>query len=67
MDAAVRNTTVDAALGAEVAMRAATANPALLVGLGDRGTIAVGRRADLVAIAADGTATDTWVAGNHIG
>jgi len=66
MDRAVRHAALDAGLGIELATRAATANPAALLGLDDRGAIAVGKRADLVAIAADGTASVTWVAGRRL-
>ena len=67
MDLAVRNAAYDAELGLEAAVRAATSNPAALLGLDDRGSIAVGRRADLVALDADGRLTDTWIAGRHEG
>jgi N-acetylglucosamine-6-phosphate deacetylase len=63
MDRAVRHAAVDAAIGIEAAIRAATANPARLLGLADRGTIEVGRRADLVAFDATGDVAGTWIAG----
>jgi N-acetylglucosamine-6-phosphate deacetylase len=66
MDLAVHNAAYDADLGLEFAVRAATSNPAALLGLDDRGSIAVGRRADLVALDADGRLTDTWVAGRRV-
>lgn len=64
MDLAVHHTADDAALGTEAAVRAATTNPAALLGLDDRGSIAVGMRADLVALSDDGTANGTWVGGH---
>ena len=41
----------------------AAANPARLLGLADRGAIAIGLRADLVAVDSDGAVRATWVAG----
>ncbi len=67
MDQAVRNAAYDAELGLEFAVRAATSNPAALLGLDDRGTVAVGRRADIVALDAEGRLTDTWIAGRPVG
>ncbi len=67
LDLAVHNAAYDADLGLDAAVRAATSNPAALLGLDDRGSIAVGRRADLVALDADGRLTDTWIAGRHEG
>jgi N-acetylglucosamine-6-phosphate deacetylase len=64
---AVRNAADDANLGIEAALRAATGNPARLLGLGDRGTIEIGRRADLVALDAAGEVAGTWVAGQRVG
>lgn len=74
MDRAIRN--VAAAVGTggesgggaggESAVRAATANPARLLGLDDRGVLAVGRRADLVTLDEDGRVVGTWVAGRRL-
>lgn len=63
MDRAVRHVALDAALGDEFAVRAASANPAALVGFADRGAITPGARADLVALDVDGSVAGTWVAG----
>ncbi|MDX2380112.1 MAG: amidohydrolase family protein [Acidimicrobiia bacterium] len=65
MDVAVRHVAADPALGLEVAMRAATANPAALVGLTDRGALTAGMRADLVAFSDAGAVAGTWVAGHR--
>lgn len=62
MDTAVR-TCVAAGIALEHACAAASANPARLVGLGDRGAIRVGARADLVALAADLQIEQVWVGG----
>jgi len=62
MDAAVRNC-VAAGVDAADALVAAATNPARLLGLTDRGTIAVGRRADLVALTPSLEVEQVWVAG----
>jgi N-acetylglucosamine-6-phosphate deacetylase len=49
LDDAVRNL-VDAGISLPTAVAAASRNPAILLGLDDRGEIAVGRRADLVEL-----------------
>jgi len=63
MDRAVRIAADDAGLGTEAALGAATSAPARLLGLDDRGTIAPGRRADLVALDPAGLVVGTWVGG----
>lgn len=52
MDAAVRRT-VEAGLPLAHAVACATSHPASAVGLGDRGALAVGRRADLLHLSPD--------------
>ncbi|MFM2071323.1 MAG: hypothetical protein RLZZ623_1586 [Actinomycetota bacterium] len=62
MDEAIR---VCVAAGIDVidAVRAASTNPARLMGLNDRGTIAVGQRADLVALDTELAVEQVWVGG----
>jgi N-acetylglucosamine-6-phosphate deacetylase len=62
MDAAIR-TCVSAGISLDDALRAASTNPARLLGLDDRGSIAVGRRADVVAITPQLGVEQTWIAG----
>jgi N-acetylglucosamine-6-phosphate deacetylase len=62
MDAALR-TVVAAGVDAADALRAATGTPSRLLGLADRGTIEVGRRADLVAYTPDLHVEQVWVGG----
>ncbi|MEX0664854.1 MAG: amidohydrolase family protein [Acidimicrobiia bacterium] len=51
----------------ERAITMATAVPARVAGFGDRGTIAVGNRADLVALDPTSlTVEDVWIAGDHV-
>jgi N-acetylglucosamine-6-phosphate deacetylase len=64
MARAVRNT--QALLGVPLAgaVAMASTNPARFLRLdAERGTIAVGKRADLVAIAADGSIAESWIGG----
>jgi N-acetylglucosamine-6-phosphate deacetylase len=63
MDAAVRNMVVAAGVTLADAVAAATATPAALVGLHDRGRIAPGQRADLVALTPDLKVEQVWVRG----
>ncbi|MEX1105424.1 MAG: amidohydrolase family protein [Ilumatobacteraceae bacterium] len=65
MDAALR-TCVAAGVALDRALRAATATPARLLGLHDRGVIAAGRRADLVALDIGLGVVGTWVAGRQV-
>lgn len=62
MPDAVRNC-VAAGVAPVDALRAASTNPARLLGLHDRGVIEVGRRADLVALDSDLEVEQVWVAG----
>ena len=62
MDAAVR-TCLAAGIPLEHALRAASTTPARLLGLHDRGVIAPGHRADLVALTPTGALEQTWVGG----
>src|SRR5262245_22747924 len=63
MDAAIRNVIEHCGVSMFDAIQAATATPARLLGLDDRGEIVPGRRADLVAIGPDLTIESTWVKG----
>jgi N-acetylglucosamine-6-phosphate deacetylase len=67
MDTAVRNVIEHCGVSLLDAIQAATATPARLLGLDDRGEILPGRRADLVAIAPDLTVESTWVQGRAAG
>jgi N-acetylgalactosamine-6-phosphate deacetylase len=63
MDAAVRNVVEHCGVSLSDAIRAAATNPARLLGLHDRGRIAAGLRADLVALTPGLAVSHTWVAG----
>ena len=65
MDAALR-TCVAAGVPLEVALTAASTNPAKLLGLQDRGRIEIGRRADLVALSDELAVHAVWVAGELV-
>jgi N-acetylglucosamine-6-phosphate deacetylase len=65
MDAAVR-TSVAAGVPLSHALCAASQSPASLLGLTDRGQIAVGRRADLVAMNDALAVRGVWVAGQPV-
>jgi len=65
MDRAVANTVVHAGISLADAVTAASTTPASLLGLDDRGAIAPGRRADLVALDADLGITTVWIAGQE--
>ncbi|MGI8794334.1 MAG: N-acetylglucosamine-6-phosphate deacetylase [Acidimicrobiales bacterium] len=62
MDQAIRNV-VAAGVPLEAAVTAATSTPAHLLGLHDRGVLAPGRRADLVAFRPDLTIEQAWLGG----
>jgi len=64
MDAAVR-TCVATGVPLEQALHAASTVPARLLGLTDRGTVAPGRRADLVALDPHLQVAAVWVAGQQ--
>lgn len=63
MDAAVRNLVDAGATDLASALFAASTTPARLLGLSDRGVIAVGARADLVALDRDLRVASVWIAG----
>ena len=63
MDAAIR-VCVASGVDLATAVRAASSNPARLLGLHDRGGIAVGQRADVVALTPDLQVEQVWVAGS---
>lgn len=63
MDAAVRNLVDAGATDVASALFAASTTPARLLGLSDRGVVAVGARADLVALDRDMRVADVWIAG----
>ena len=65
MPEAVRNC-IAAGVDAEHALRAASTNPAALLGLHDRGAIQVGRRADMVALDESLEVDHVWVAGEPV-
>ena len=62
MDAAVRNA-VAAGFDLAAAVAAAATNPARVLGLTDRGVIAPGHRADLVALSPTLEVEDVWIGG----
>ena len=66
-DAALRNAVRRAGVSLVDAVTAASTTPANLLGLGDRGRIEVGKRADLVALGPDLTVDRTWVGGRTRG
>ncbi len=63
MDGAVRHVATEVGIDLAAAVTAASCNPARLLGLFDRGVLAEGSRADLVALSPDLTVEATWVAG----
>ncbi len=63
MNAAVRNCSTTAHVALAAAISAASTTPARLLGLDDRGAIAPGRRADLVALDDDLRVQEVWLAG----
>ena len=67
MDQAVRNLVACGAADLPTALTAASANPARLLGLGDRGAIAVGARADLVALDDALRVEQVWLGGVPVG
>lgn len=63
MNTAIKNVVQVCGVDLHSAIQAATATPARILGLSDRGSIAVGYRADLVALDSDFGVRRTWVAG----
>jgi N-acetylglucosamine-6-phosphate deacetylase len=63
---AIRRSVHECGATLEQALAAASSRPAHLLGLHDRGVIAPGRRADLVALDADLDVIRTWVLGTPI-
>jgi N-acetylglucosamine-6-phosphate deacetylase len=68
MDRAITNVVTHADVALEAAVEAASTTPARLLGLSDRGSIATGKRADLVALRRTGedprvTVEAVWLAG----
>jgi N-acetylglucosamine-6-phosphate deacetylase len=61
MDAAIRRMVEEADIPLEDAIAAATSTPARLLGLGDRGRIVPGCRADLVALTPDLHVEEVWI------
>lgn len=66
MDQAVRNVVAAAGVPLADAVTAATATPARLLGLADRGRLAIGARADVVALSETLAVEATWVAGERV-
>lgn len=66
MDAAIRNVTRSAGVPLGHALAAASTAPAAALGLDDRGRIAPGARADLVALSRDLTVESVWVGGQLV-
>lgn len=66
MDRAVANVIRHAGVPLVDAVRAASTNPSDLIGEADRGRIAVGCRADFVALDADLGVLGTWIAGEQV-
>ena len=66
MIGAVRRSVAECGASLEQALAAASSRPAHLLGLHDRGVIAPGRRADLVALDADLDVECTWVLGTPV-
>lgn len=64
---AVRNAVHLVGLPLAAALRMATATPAACIGLGDRGRIAAGMRADLVALDSDLRVVAVWQGGRRVG
>lgn len=66
MDQAVRNLVQVVGLDLEQVVRAASTNPARVMGCLDRGVLAVGARADVVALDADLEVAQVWIAGQPV-
>jgi N-acetylglucosamine-6-phosphate deacetylase len=66
MDQSVRNLVQTCGVPLAAAVQAASTNPARLMGCADRGEIAVGQRADLVALDADLRVAGVWLRGTQV-
>lgn len=66
MDDSIRRIVHECAIDLGRAIRAASTNPARLLGLRDRGAIEVGRRADLVELDDDLRVRATWIGGQLV-
>jgi N-acetylglucosamine-6-phosphate deacetylase len=67
MDAAIRNAVRVAGVPLPVALEAASTTPAGVLGLTDRGRLAPGARADIVALDPDGVQVlDVWHGGRPV-
>ena len=66
MDGSVRYCVEDVGIDLVDALTAASATPAALLGLDDRGSITSGRRADLVAFGPGLEVAATWVNGDLV-
>ena len=66
LDAGVRTLVARAGVAPEIAVGAASTNPARLLGLDDRGTVAPGQRADLVALDAALDVVAVWIGGEQV-
>ncbi len=66
LDGAVRNIVREIGVDLVDAIRFASTNPAVLMGCADRGVLAVGARADIVALDADLQVAQVWIAGEPV-
>ncbi len=66
MDQAVRNLVQVVGVDLAAAVRFASTNPARLMGCDDRGVLAVGARADMVALDQDLQVAQVWIAGEAL-
>ena len=66
MDQMIRNVVNVCGIPLERAVRAASTNPARLMGCSDRGAIEVGRRADLVGLRGDLAVDGVWLHGARV-
>jgi N-acetylglucosamine-6-phosphate deacetylase len=66
MDRAIANVVQRCGVSLEDAVCAASTTPAALLGLADRGEVAVGRRADLVALDGELRCAATWIGGSLV-
>ena len=66
MNLAIKNLVTQCGIDFEVAVRAASQNPAKILQLTDRGRIEIGLRADLVALDQNFNVVALWIAGQRI-